>query len=61
VIINNIKIGDIVEWGIGPSKLIGFVVDINREKYTTTICWFDYPQQPEQYKLGALKTFKKVE
>jgi hypothetical protein len=57
----NIKIGDIVEWGTGQSRLIGFVIDINKEKYTTTICWFDYPDYPEQYTMKALKSFKKVE
>ena len=56
----NIKIGDIVEWGTGLSKLIGFVIEINEKEYTTTICWFAYPDNPESYGLGALKSFRKV-
>ena len=59
VIINNIKIGDIVEWGTAQSNLIGFVVDINIGRASTTICWFKYG--PKQYGIGALKTFKKVD
>ncbi len=55
----NINVGDIVEWGKGQSKLIGFVVDIKMDRDTTTICWFKYG--PKQYGIGALKSFKKVE
>lgn len=58
----NIKIGDIIEWGTGLSRLIGFVVDINEKEDITTICWFKHSRgRPEQYRIGALKTFKKVD
>lgn len=57
----DINVGDIVEWGTGLSKLVGFVMDINEEEHTTTICWFAYPENPESYSMGALKSFKKVE
>jgi hypothetical protein len=57
----DINVGDIVEWGTGLSKLVGFVTDINEEEYTTTVCWFVYSDNPESYSMGALSTFKKVE
>lgn len=55
----NINVGDMVEWGTGLSKLAGFIVDINIDKDSITICWFKYG--PKQYGIGALKSFKKVE